>query len=184
MNKIIKGCIICIGIIISTYLILANINVNTNQDFKKTETIYLADNGMHVNIIIPNLGKGYTSYGWGSELFYMNVPTWDALTFEITFKALFTDPRSVVHIITWPDKYDNWIPIQVSEEQFINLQMNINNTLKSSCALDDGWEFFRANGNYNIFNTCNTWVNNILKNSGLKACLWTPFSKDIIKMYN
>ncbi|MFO7721348.1 MAG: DUF2459 domain-containing protein, partial [Gillisia sp.] len=31
--------------------------------------------------------------------------------------------------------------------------------------------------------TCNTWVNEALKHSGLKACLWTPIEEGIFLRY-
>ena len=43
--------------------------------------------------------------------------------------------------------------------------------------------FYEANGSYSIFKTCNTWSNSILKNSGVKSLLWTPFSSDISQLY-
>lgn len=43
--------------------------------------------------------------------------------------------------------------------------------------------FYEAKGTYQLFFTCNTWVNSALKNAGLKACLWTPFQQGIFNQY-
>lgn len=182
MKKILIG----IGILLGIYLALTNITVNNTQE-KHSQYIYLNDNGIHVDIIIPSvdtievieedgirwysLDTIYTSYGWGSEIFYTQVPTWDDLTFTLAFKALFTHPRSIMNVFTYNNIKSNWVKVSVSENQFEKLVENINKE-------------FIIKSNYHIFNTCNTWVNRILKESGLKACLWTPFSRDIIKMYN
>ena len=34
-------------------------------------------------------------------------------------------------------------------------------------------------GKYNLFYTCNTWANNVLKSANLKACLFTLTPKTI-----
>ena len=51
-----------------------------------TDTIYLHDNGRHVDIIIPDKDT-YTGYGWGSEEFYLHVPTWDDLKYRNIYNA-------------------------------------------------------------------------------------------------
>lgn len=43
--------------------------------------------------------------------------------------------------------------------------------------------FYKATGSLTLFNTCNTWTNNALKASNLRACLWTPFDKGIFYQY-
>lgn len=43
--------------------------------------------------------------------------------------------------------------------------------------------FYKAEGSLNLFYTCNIWVNGALKNSGLRACLWTPFEEGVFLSY-
>ncbi|WP_432264675.1 DUF2459 domain-containing protein [Autumnicola psychrophila] len=43
--------------------------------------------------------------------------------------------------------------------------------------------FYYAKGSLNPFKTCNTWINSGLKNSKMKACLWTPFTQGIFYHY-
>jgi len=169
LRRIIKINVIGIGLILITYLLLSNITVNNNQD-NHDDYIYLYDNGVHVDIIIPD-SNIYVSYGWGSKIFYTQVPTWDDLTFELAFKALFTHPESMMNVSHYNRINSNWVKVFVSKEQHRKLVENINKE-------------FTIKSNYNIFNTCNTWVNKVLRDSGLKSCIWTPFSRDIIKMYN
>ena len=180
MKTVFKLIIGFIGIIICTYLLLSNITVNNDQPLIKDEIIYLIDkNGIHVDIVIPDSVK-YVSYGWGSEIFYKNVPTWDDVTFKIAFEALFTKPNSVMNVTHYYNKHDDhWIPVKVSKKQLNKLKININKEFKNR-SLHEGLN--EAKSNYNIFHTCNTWANKVLKNSGIKTCMWTPFSKDIIKI--
>ena len=44
-------------------------------------------------------------------------------------------------------------------------------------------KFYKANGKYSCVNTCNTWVNSVFKESGLRACLWTPFDFGLLGEY-
>ena len=163
------------------YLLLSSVQVNTNQPSVKDRIIYLSDNGIHIDVIIPD-SLGYTSYGCGSEVFYLSVPTWDDLTIQIVFEALFTNQSSVMHVTKYSNKQSNWRPVEVSRRQLESVVENIFKTFDINDEVQT--TFYRANKNYSITYTCNTWANEVLKNSGLRACVWTPFSKDIIKIYN
>ncbi|MDO5357129.1 MAG: TIGR02117 family protein [Conchiformibius sp.] len=43
--------------------------------------------------------------------------------------------------------------------------------------------FYEAEGRYHLFHTCNTWTNDRLKKSGLKAVVWTPFAYSLLAAY-
>ena len=45
----------------------------------------------------------------------------------------------------------------------------------------DNDAFYKANGRYNLFFTCNSWTNKKLKDSNLKSCIWTPFAFDVMR---
>jgi len=36
--------------------------------------------------------------------------------------------------------------------------------------------FFEAAGTYSLFNTCNNWTSQALKQAGIGTHLWTPFT--------
>ena len=171
------------------YFISSSIVINKNQD-SYDQVIYLKDNGRHIDIIIKENDK-YIEYGWGSEIFYLNVPTWDDLTFSIVFKALFTKPNSLMHVTTFNNVEDDWIIVNVNNEQLDKMKELISNSFKTikgeKVFKSNGYTsndiFYEANGSYSIFKTCNTWSNSILKNSGVKSLLWTPFSSDISQLY-
>jgi len=44
-------------------------------------------------------------------------------------------------------------------------------------------DFYRAKESYSYFNTCNSWVNKGFKESGIKACYWTPFDFGLLKKF-
>ena len=193
IKKVIKWWLIiklsAIILFVLFYFISSSIVINKNQD-SYDQVIYLKDNGRHIDIIIKENDK-YIEYGWGSEIFYLNVPTWDDLTFSIVFKALFTKPNSLMHVTTFNNVEDDWIIVNVSNEQLDKMKELISNSFKTikgeKVFKSNGYTsndiFYEANGSYSIFKTCNTWSNSILKNSGVKSLLWTPFSSDISQLY-
>ena len=149
-----------------------------------THCIYIADNGFHTDIIIPELND-YTSYGWGSKIFYMNVPTWDDLTFDIAFKALFKDPTSVMRVTKHSYVKSDWLEVPVTKEQLDIILNEINKTMDRNS--NNEWipirgNFYKATGDYSFTRTCNTWVNDIFKKANLK-CSLRAFTSDAISKY-
>ena len=47
----------------------------------------------------------------------------------------------------------------------------------------DSFDFGLGKGRYHLFNTCNTWLNDKLVESGLKGVYWTPFSSPLLEQY-
>ncbi|MGQ2107860.1 DUF2459 domain-containing protein [Ornithobacterium rhinotracheale] len=55
--------------------------------------------------------------------------------------------------------------------------------IKTDATYDIDDAFYEAKGKYSIFYTCNTWLNQVLKEVGLPSCLWAVLSNDIMKVY-
>ena len=135
------------------------------------------------------------SFGWGDLVFYRNTPEWSDLTLPIAFKALFLESPSALNvefhnlIIEGEDTFS----IQISEEEY----QKLSDYIRDSFEYDQNGSvqpvpdlhynkkdvFYRAKRHMNIFYTCNTWTNNALKTSDLRACLWTPFDRGIFYQY-
>ena len=189
-------------------LLLTYITVNESEnETDNSNLVYLSSNGVHLNIIINQndlvtelkYGLDYTKYdqylsfGWGDENFYLNTPTWSDLTFWNAFSALFINSRSLIHLNRYSNIRKYWIKISLSEDELKKLNHYIWETFKkdfngniiilpnSGYTTND--DFYRAKGSYSFFKTCNTWVNSGFKESGLKACLWTPFDFGLINKY-
>lgn len=138
----------------------------------------------------------YVAFGWGDLGFYENTPEWKDITADVAFKALFLDSPAAMHVkfrhFVIEDEYT--IPIPVTSEQYLALADYIAGTF----ALDDNGAaqnimglyydmtdtFYHANGSLNLLNTCNTWTNRGLKEAGLRASLWTPFTEGIFYSYS
>lgn len=182
------------------------ITVNDNQD-TGNNTIYLSTNGVHLDFILSKSdididllnqikhsgNETYFSFGWGDENFYLNTPTWGDLTFSTAVKAMFLNSPTLMHITKYNDIREKWIKIKISKEEL----KSINVYLKNSFAKDKNGnivilknkgystndDFYKAKGSYSALKTCNTWVNSAFKESGLKACFWTPFDFGLINKY-
>ncbi len=189
-------------------LVLSTITIKrktANTNFNNT--IYLNTNGVHLDIVMPikNLNNfvlhdlkytkndKFLAFGWGEEDFYINTPTWQDLTFKNAFKALFLKNSTLVHISRYKRKRLDWVAIKISDAELKKLNNYFLNTFKTgknnsktilknkSYSLRDN--FYKATGSYSCFKTCNSWVNKGFKESGLKACFWTPFDFGLLNKY-
>lgn len=138
----------------------------------------------------------YISFGWGDLEFYQNTPEWSDLTFPTAMQAVFLPTPSAMHVEfeTVPRFDQPTVPIKVSEDEYQRLveyvrwsfQKDFSGNFKpvSNLHYNRNDAFFYAKRSLNSFYTCNTWVNNGLKEAGLPACLWTPFDEGIFYKYH
>lgn len=185
------------------------IPINLMQIHKGTpDSIYLHSNGVHLDIALhkdqmdSGLFKGliemdkpaqYYSFGWGDENFYLNTPEWSDLTVSTAFKAAFLKSPSLMHVTRYESVQPDWkkVPLdryKLSEVKQLLSETFTKDSLDQVIILDGkGYstrdDFYRANGHYHLFNTCNSWANEIFKQSGLRACLWTPFDFGLLRLY-
>jgi len=189
-------------------LILTFIPVNNKEVYtEKNKSIYLNSNGVHLSIIIPKnqldpkllngliyfKNDNYFSFGWGDKNFYLNTPNWSDLTFNNAFKALFINSSSLIHLTRYSTTANNWTEIKVNQNQLNKINQYIYNTFyfdtldKKIILNNKGYtnndDFYEALGNFSCFKTCNSWVNSGLKDSDIKACLWTPFDFGLIYLH-
>lgn len=189
-------------------LVLSFITINRKTEKQdSSKSIYLNTNGIHLDIVIPKdevdslLLSGlyhkpferYLSFGWGDENFYLNTQNWSDLTFGNAFKAVFLKSSTLMHVTRYRSKQSDWIEIKVTNAELDKLNHYIYSTFrvdengqkiilknKGYTRIDD---FYKANGSYSCFKTCNTWVNSGFKESGLRSCLWTPFDFGLMNKY-
>lgn len=86
--------------------------------------IYVADNGIHTDLILPVTAQGidwrdlvqpgdlrdprhasfsHLAFGWGDRVFYLETPDWSAIRPETALKALFGSDGTVLHVAHMPE---------------------------------------------------------------------------------
>lgn len=137
----------------------------------------------------------YVSLGWGNEDFFLNTPEWIDLKFSTAFNAVSGIGNAAMHVSYLRNIQENelCLPIKINKSNYISLVNYINDYLffnnnqaeiiPNSKGYSYNDAFFKAKGSYNLFFTCNSWVNEALKAGGLKSCLWTIFDKPILYHY-
>jgi len=134
----------------------------------------------------------YITFGWGDKGFYLETPEWSDLKASTAFKALFFLSSTAMHVSylseePFVDK--DCKKLVLSEYQYNKLIEYIISSFRKTNAgipvlipgkgYGDNDNFYEANGTYSFIKTCNTWLNNGLKQVGIKTAVWAPFSKCI-----
>jgi uncharacterized protein (TIGR02117 family) len=134
----------------------------------------------------------YLDFGWGDKGFYVNTPTWKDIRFGIAVKALFWPSPSVMKV----DGYEkvrerpHKISINISESEYEKLAEYILNSFEwdqegKPIKVAEGYDyhdaFYKAVGNYHLFNTSNTWTAKGLQAVGLPTPRVKILSKPIMR---
>jgi len=134
----------------------------------------------------------YITFGMGDKDFYLNTDEWKDVEASILLKALFLPTEAVLRVRFIDlelSENKSTVAMMLTDEQFVALQKNIiqkfvftENTpnLLHGKASSANQLFFQAKGSYSLINTCNTWINETLVKSKIRACLWTTFDKAIL----
>ncbi|MCH8034001.1 MAG: DUF2459 domain-containing protein [Bacteroidetes bacterium] len=177
---------------LNTSSLLIEENQNRN-DLSGKKEIYLIKQYWHTAIVIekndidPEIlpevkyfnDFSLLDFGWGDEEFYQ-YPGFDS---GLAVKALFYSTPSTLRVEgigiskdTYFDISDIVVRILVTQEQLNKIVDFISSTVYRN---DSGSPvilsaqglgriiFFRANGNYHLFNTCNTWLASCLASAGI-----------------
>ena len=167
-------------------------------------TIYLADNGVHSDIIMPakaagldwarivpksdfaepDPAAGWVAFGSGEERVYLETPRWRDIKPRTIWSAL-TGGKRVMHV--------EWISDPVYAVREVRLRpaeyRRLWAAVRSDFELDsDGRAqhidhsgygksdtFYRATGKASALRTCNSWASNRLRLAGVKTSVWPPF---------
>lgn len=168
-----------------------------HHDCNPDHTVYIGDNGIHLDFIfaqeelpqnwrdsIPILQPApFVGFGWGDEEFYINTPNWSDLTVGVAIRAALLKSPAALHLTQYPQAKDNWTELKLCEEQFLSLINYVDETFIRDPHLqvikNSGYSsqdiFYKAHGSYNLFNTCNNWVNKGLKKAEVTTSVWSPF---------
>lgn len=170
--------------------------------------IFLTTNGIHLDIVLPLVAiderlktglaltgsEAYCAFGWGDHDFYLETPTWEDFTVKNVFKAAFLKTSTLMHVTRYPAQQRTWVAVPVTAEQLDKL----NAFILQSFALDEAGnkqilpnkgyhrydDFYEAVGSYSVLYNCNSWANDALKSSEMKACYWTVFDFGLLNKYD
>jgi uncharacterized protein (TIGR02117 family) len=152
----------------------------------------------YANNANPDTSLTWLAIGWGDKNFYMNTPTWADLTVSTAVAAATGLGTAGIHA-----SYYYALPTDrpIIRLQFTrNQYMRLCNYIDRSLITDENGNrimlqpllagvnfdhdrYYDAHGRYSMIHTCNTWVNNGLKASGQRACLWTGFAEGLFYQY-
>jgi uncharacterized protein (TIGR02117 family) len=154
-------------------------------------TLFLVSHGWHSAIVmerkdlvalIPPLAgdlgeEGYVEVGWGEERFYQARET----TVGMALRAVLQPNPSVLQVVPLPRPAREYFPqselaeLRVEEEGYRALAAFVAESFTRTPAKDvirlspslygNGW-FYRAEGSFHAFNTCNTWVARAMEKAG------------------
>ena len=167
-------------------------------------TVYIADNGIHADIIMPVSAQGldwrpliprsdfaapdadarWIAFGSGERLVYLNTPTWRDITPATIWSAL-AGGRRLMHVEYVASPYYAARQIRLRPEEYRRLWAAI----RADFALDargrpqridhPGYgrsdAFYEATGKANAVRTCNAVAARWLGLAGVKVSLWPPF---------
>nr|WP_283937573.1 TIGR02117 family protein [Sphingomonas hankyongi] len=175
-------------------------------------TVYLADNGIHADIIMPVSAQGldwrplisrgdfqaadpaaqWIAFGSGEERVYLETPTWWDITPRTIWSAL-SGGKRVMHVEYVTDPSYAVREIRLRPEEYRRLWTAI----RADFELDGEGRpqridhpgygccdaFYRATGKASAAKTCNTWAASRLRLAGIETSVWPPFVQGLTWRY-
>ena len=199
------------------YLVAALVGslIPVNRDWSEPGrgvTVYLADNGIHTDLIMPVDAEGlnwepllprrdfadpdpdarWVAFGAGERRVYLNTPTWWDLTPRTVWSAL-TGGDEVIHVEYVANPSYAVREVRLRRDEYRRLWTSI----RAGFALDaDGRPqhidhpgygpfdaFYRGGGRASVLRTCNSWLAGRLRLAGIKTSLWPPFAEGLLWRY-
>ncbi len=170
--------------------------------------VYLADNGIHADIIMPVEAQGldwaplfpkrdfaaappaarWIAFGSGEERVYLETPRWRDIKPGTVWSAL-AGGRRVMHVEYVPDPSYAVREIRLRPEEYRRLWAAIRSDFNGRPELirHPGYgccdAFYRATGKASAVKTCNSWAAGRLRLAGVKTSLWPPFVQGLVWRY-
>jgi len=175
-------------------------------------TIYLADNGIHADIVMPVKAQGldwrplfpasdfaaadpnaqWVAFGAGEHRVYLNTPTWWDITPRTIWSALAGGER-VMHVEYLSDPRYAVREIRLRPAEYrrlwaairadLALQRNGRPIRIDHPGYGSGDAFYRATGKASALRTCNSWAAGRFRLAGVKTGLWPPFAEGLVWRY-
>lgn len=172
-------------------------------------TIYLADNGIHADLVLPvheagldwrdllspadvarpPTGAQWIAFGAGERAVYLETPTWADLKLPTALRAL-TRGERIVHVEWVGNPTYSAREIRLRPEEYRRLWAAIRSEFRDGRAqkidhkgYGNADAFYLGEGRTSAFNTCNNWIASRLRLAGIEAPLWSPFVEGLVWRY-
>jgi uncharacterized protein (TIGR02117 family) len=175
-------------------------------------TVYLADNGIHADVIMPVRAQGvdwsplfskrdfaalpdrpgWIAFGSGERHVYLDTPSWSQIRLR-TISAALTGGSRVIHVEYVPSPSYAVRQLRLRPDEYrrlwaaIRSDFDLNLAGKPQRINHPGYgpsdAFYRATGRANAIRTCNAVVANWLRLAGVKTSLWSPFIPGLVWRY-
>jgi uncharacterized protein (TIGR02117 family) len=179
---------------------------------KQGTIIYIADNGIHADIIMPvkaqgldwgplmpsndfaavEVGAAWIAFGSGEKRVYLDTPTWWDITPKTVWASVVGGDR-VMHVEYVPAPSYAVREIRLRPEEYRRLW----SAIRADFALDargrpqridhPGYgpsdAFYRATGKANAVRTCNAVAARWLALAGIETSVWPPFVNGLVWRY-
>ena len=186
-----------------------------NRDWTEPDegtTVYIADNGIHADIIMPIKAQGldwapliprsdfadvdpesgWIAFGSGEQRVYLDTPDWWNIR-PLTIWSALVGGKRVMHVEYMRDPYYAVRQIRLRPEEYRRLWAAI----RADFALDSrggpqridhpGYgpsdAFYRATGKASAVRTCNAVAARWLALAGVKVSIWPPFVNGLVWRY-
>ena len=208
---------LAIGALPALYLLAALVGslVPVNRGWTEADqgvTIYLADNGIHTDIVMPAVAQGldwrpllpkrdfaaappdaqWVAFGSGEQRVYLETPRWRDIKPKTIWSGLAGGKR-VMHVEWVRDPSYAPREIRLRPEEYRRLWAAV----RGDFALDGRGRpqhidapgygccdaFYRATGKASAVRTCNSWAATRLRLAGVKTSLWPPFVQGLVWRY-
>jgi uncharacterized protein (TIGR02117 family) len=175
-------------------------------------TIYLANNGVHADLVLPAIAEGldwrtvvpkddfaapdasatWVAFGSGEERVYLDTPRWRDIT-PRTISSALTGGKRVMHVEWVRDTAYADRAIRLRPEEYRRLWAAIRADFQLNAAGEPtlidhpGYgrsdAFYWATGRFHALKTCNTWAAGRLRVAGVETSLWPPFVQGLVWRY-
>ncbi len=175
-------------------------------------TVFLADNGVHADLILPvraagldwaplvprtdmanvAAGTNWIAFGAGERRVYLDTPTWADISLRTLWAAV-TGGERVMHVEYTSDPTYAARSIRMTPEQYrrlwaaIRAEFRLDAKGRPARIDHPGYgprdAFYHGMGRASALSTCNNWVAGRLRLAGVKTSLWPPFAQGLLWRY-
>lgn len=198
-----------VGVFYTLSFMSSTVKLEKENKEERTVTVYLSTNGVHTDFVlplntevldwrtkiaIPDPSVQWLAFGWGDRGFYVDTPTWSELRVSTALRAISGTGDSAMHVSAYRQFVldDTAVELTLTKMEYQQLINYIDTSfqkdnMKYQRIDAPGYGpfdmFYSAKGSYSLFYTCNTWVNQGLKQINQKAAVWTLHDQGIFRHY-